>query len=115
MDDRHQPEAANFPGSQGATVLRSRADRREFHTILQFDTPDHLQGWLESPERAICLERLSGIVIESEEVNSLTGMERWFTPPPPVYPPPPSQGRPRPHPAIGRRYCFCSNSIQLPI
>lgn len=72
-------EAAKFPGSQGATVLRAGVDRREFHTILQFDTPDHLEGWLDSPKRAEWLERLTGIVIETEEVNSLTGMERWFT------------------------------------
>ncbi len=72
-------EAAKFPGSRGATVLRSGPDQTEFHTLLQFDSPDHLEHWLDSDERAEWLERLEGITIECEEVNSLTGMERWFT------------------------------------
>lgn len=72
-------EAAKFAGSQGATVLRTGTDRREFHTILQFDSPESLENWLHSPVRAAWLQRLEGITIESQEVNSLTGMERWFT------------------------------------
>lgn len=71
--------AAQFPGSLGATVLRSGANRCEFHTVLQFDSAEHMDAWLESPQRAEWVDKLSGITIESEEVNSLTGMERWFT------------------------------------
>ena len=70
---------AKFDGSLGSTVLRAGPDRREFHTLLQFDTPENLKGWLDSPERAEWLTKLAGIIIESEEVNSLTGLERWFT------------------------------------
>lgn len=70
---------ASFAGSQGATVLRTGAGEREFHTLLQFDSPENLQSWLDSTERADWLARLEGITIDSEEVNSLTGMERWFT------------------------------------
>lgn len=72
-------EFARFPGSQGATVIRSGADRGEFHSLLQFDTPEHLEAWLASEERAAWLRRLAPITIDAEEVNSLTGMERWFT------------------------------------
>jgi len=71
--------AAQFPGSLGATVLRSGANQCEFHTVLQFDSAEHMDAWLESPERAEWVDQLSGITIESEEINSLTGMERWFT------------------------------------
>jgi uncharacterized protein len=72
-------QVAKFQGSQGATVLRSGKDGREFHTILQFETPECLEGWLTSNVRAQWLEKLESICVESEEVNSLTGMERWFT------------------------------------
>jgi antibiotic biosynthesis monooxygenase (ABM) superfamily enzyme len=70
---------AQFDGSLGATVLRTGPHRREFHTLLQFETPEHLKAWLDSPVRAEWLKKLEGIIIESEEVNSLTGLERWFT------------------------------------
>lgn len=71
--------AARFPGNQGATVVRSGPHERDFHTLLQFDSPAHLDGWLKSHERAEWLAKLEGITIDSEEINSLTGMERWFT------------------------------------
>ena len=72
-------EAAKFAGSRGTTVLRSGHDKSEFHTLLQFDSPEHLEHWLDSDVRAEWLARLEGITIECEEINSLTGMERWFT------------------------------------
>lgn len=71
--------AAGFSGSQGTTVLRPGAGRGEYVAIVQFDSAQNLERWLVSRERADFLTKLESITLDSEEVSSLTGMERWFT------------------------------------
>ena len=68
-----------FPGSQGTTVLRPSASRPEYLAIVQFDAACNLERWMESEERAEWLGKLEDITLESEEISSMTGMERWFT------------------------------------
>lgn len=71
--------SAQFPGAQGTTVVRPGHDQGEFVAIVQFDSIENLDRWIESPERAAWLEKLGAITLDSEEVASMTGMERWFT------------------------------------
>lgn len=71
--------ASVFPGNQGTTILRPSESRSEYIVITQFDSAEHLEGWLCSPERRDWLAKLESITLEHEEVKSLTGMERWFT------------------------------------
>ena len=71
--------ASAYPGSQGTTILRPSDTRNEYIAISHFDSAEHLEGWLVSPERKEWLERLNAISLDHEEVTSLTGMERWFT------------------------------------
>ncbi len=71
--------AAHFAGNQGTTILRPGAGRPEYIAIAQFDSAENLERWLVSPEREGWLAKLGSITLDSEEVSSLTGMERWFT------------------------------------
>lgn len=71
--------SAGYPGSQGTTILRPGSDRTEYIAISQFDSAQHLERWMVSDERAQWLAKLESITLDSEEVSSLTGMERWFT------------------------------------
>ena len=71
--------ATGFSGNQGSTILRPGAGRTEYIAIVQFDGAQNLERWLVSEERADWLTKLESITLDSEEVSSLTGMERWFT------------------------------------
>ena len=71
--------ATGFSGNQGSTILRPGAGRTEYIAIVQFDSAQNLERWLVSKERADWLTKLQSITLDSEEVSSLTGMERWFT------------------------------------
>ncbi len=71
--------SSQFRGNQGSTILCPRGDRREYIVILQFDSSENLERWLVSPEREHWCDKLESITLDSEEVSSLTGMERWFT------------------------------------
>lgn len=72
-------ESSRFPGNQGTTNVRPGDGRGEYITFVQFDATENLDRWLNSEERASWLAKLESITLDSEEVSSLTGMERWFT------------------------------------
>lgn len=72
--------SSGFVGNQGTTVLRPAEGRREYVTITQFDCRENLDRWLASDVRREWLARLREIDICSEEIMSMAGMERWFTP-----------------------------------
>lgn len=71
--------SAGFRGSHGTTILKPGEGREEYIAISHFDSAENLQVWLDSPERAACLEKLGSIAVEREEIESLAGLERWFT------------------------------------
>lgn len=100
--------AARVPGSLGTTILRrgdapgggpgdgpgdrqgdgerdARGDAAneasgEYVAIAQFDGAPALDAWLASEERALWMSRLDAIDVCREDVSTLAGMERWFTP-----------------------------------
>ena len=71
--------SSQFRGNQGSTILCPGGDRTEYIAIVQFDSSENLERWLVSPERVDWCAQLESITLDSEEVSSLTGMERWFT------------------------------------
>lgn len=71
--------SSSFPGAQGTTVLRPDEAHGTYMAIMQFDSADNLSRWMESDERAGWLEKLNSISLESQEIASMTGMERWFS------------------------------------
>lgn len=71
--------SSRFPGNQGTTILRPGAERAQYIAIVQFDSAANLGRWMDSSERAEWCAKLDAITLDSEEISTLTGMERWFT------------------------------------
>ncbi|NQU36913.1 MAG: hypothetical protein HQ526_04860 [Actinobacteria bacterium] len=55
---------AEFPGSRGVALLESGLSRGLWFSIVRFDTPEHLDGWLESPRRTKFLPQLRSLLEE---------------------------------------------------
>ncbi len=73
-------DARKFPGHLGVSAIRPREhDRPEYVVILKFDRYDNLKQWLESDTRRQWLERLQPLIEKPESVQTLTGLETWFT------------------------------------
>ncbi|MEL6383339.1 MAG: antibiotic biosynthesis monooxygenase [Cyanobacteria bacterium J06626_18] len=83
--------AKTFEGHQGVNIIRPRDRARpEYVAILRFDGYDHLKQWLESATRRTWLERLQPLIQKPEDIQTLTGLEMWFTlPESPLKTPPP--------------------------
>ena len=60
--DRMQKEQARFEGFGGSYVQPPRNGTTGWTTLLRFDTPEHLQRWLDSPERGALLAEGDAIV-----------------------------------------------------
>lgn len=74
----HQIEA-KFQGFRGVYVQSpNQSQGRHWVTLLQFDTPQNLDRWLESPERQELLKKSSSLIsnLESHRVASPYG--GWF-------------------------------------
>jgi antibiotic biosynthesis monooxygenase (ABM) superfamily enzyme len=83
--------AQKFPGHLGVNIIRPREHiYPEYVTILRFDCYDHLKTWLESDTRRQWIERLQPLIEKPETVQTLTGLETWFSlPNKPLKSPPP--------------------------
>jgi antibiotic biosynthesis monooxygenase (ABM) superfamily enzyme len=85
MDDRYrewatriQAAQAKYPGYRGM-YLQPPARGKEGHwtSILRYDTPEHLEAWMNAPERKALLVE-SNAFIESEELMRLaTAFPGW--------------------------------------
>lgn len=71
--------AREFPGHLGVSILRPQPGAApDYVIVLQFDTCDHLQGWLHSDIRKGWIERVQPLIREQESIQILTGLEAWF-------------------------------------
>ena len=82
------PKSVEFPGHQGALMLRPPAGGQEYGAILRFNSQGLWREFQESPEYQAFLGRIRPYLEESPRVDAVTGMEAWFrlsgaTPPPP--------------------------------
>jgi len=58
--------------------------------VFAFDTPEHLQAWQTSPERAECLNVIAQHTLGSTQLRQVSGLGHWFTQPvAAVHQPPP--------------------------
>jgi antibiotic biosynthesis monooxygenase (ABM) superfamily enzyme len=74
--------AMGFAGHQGVTVLRpERRDEASYTAIFTFDTAANLQRWMTSEERGSWLDRAESMTLDDGDVQTLTGLERWFSVP----------------------------------
>lgn len=52
--------------------------QEDFVAILRFDTEEHLQGWLNSPERRKLIDEAAPLTAEFHARIAHTGFEQWF-------------------------------------
>ncbi|MUG95071.1 antibiotic biosynthesis monooxygenase [Scytonema sp. UIC 10036] len=74
------PAAKQFDGHMGVSIIRPR-DRThpEYVVILRFDSYINLKKWMESDVRRDWIERLQPLIEKPENVQTMTGLETWFT------------------------------------
>lgn len=74
----HQAET-HFPGFRGMYVQSpTHAHGNNWITFLQFDTPENLDHWLSSPERASVLKDLTPLVSSLESHRIYSPYAGWF-------------------------------------
>ena len=72
--------ARGFEGHQGVTILGPHGGSpAEITAIFTFDSAVNLERWMTSDERRRWLERARVMTVDDEDVESLTGLEPWFT------------------------------------
>jgi len=83
--------AHQFKGHLGVSVIRPCDHvHPEYVAIVKFDHYDNLKTWLESSVRQEWLARLQSLIEKPETIQTLTGLETWFTlPNKPMKDPPP--------------------------
>jgi hypothetical protein len=86
--------ASTFPGYLGGQLVRpdtqgSGDESNLYHVVFAFDTPEHQQGWQQSPTRARGLAAIAPH-IEGQTLRQVSGLGHWFAAPvgPKQNPPP---------------------------
>lgn len=75
----HQVEAL-FPGFRGVYVQApSPGGGKNWITLLQFDTPEHLDNWLSSEERRQVLDESKSMVVALESHRMVSPFAGWFS------------------------------------
>lgn len=84
-------DARMFKGHLGVSTIRPQDHSHpEYVVILKFDRYDNLKTWLESDIRREWIERLQPLIEQPESIQTLTGLETWFSlPNQPLKSPPP--------------------------
>lgn len=73
-------DARKFKGHLGVNTIRPQDHAHlEYVVILKFDCYDNLKTWLESDVRREWIERLQPLIEKPEALQTLTGLETWFT------------------------------------
>jgi hypothetical protein len=73
-------DARKFEGHLGVSTIRPRDHAHpEYVVILRFDGYDNLKAWLESDVRRDWIERLQPLIEKPESIQTLTGLETWFS------------------------------------
>lgn len=72
--------AQRFPGFLGSGWVRPSGGSRDWHMLYRFDSPNTLEQWQESRERARWLA-VGREVVEDTRIERRTGIEGWFDEP----------------------------------
>ena len=84
--------ARGFTGHQGVTILGPHGGPpAEITAIFTFDSAANLERWMTSDERRRWLDRARELTVDDADVESLSGLEPWFTLPNRVVNRPPSR------------------------
>lgn len=72
-------DARRSDGYLGAHILRPELGVSSDHVIVvQFESCQQLDGWLQSETRRNWAERVQPLIREAESIRVLTGLEPWF-------------------------------------
>ena len=72
--------AEQFEGHCGVSIIRPQDHTYpEYVIILKFDRYANLKNWLESDIRQHWIERSERLVQKPQNLQTLTGLEAWFT------------------------------------
>jgi antibiotic biosynthesis monooxygenase (ABM) superfamily enzyme len=74
------PAAGRSPGHRGVNVITPSDGLGGYTVTLRFDTLEQAQHWLASPVRSELVREVLPLLERSEEIDTVTGMEFWFTP-----------------------------------
>lgn len=70
---------AKFPGFQKVYVQIPKDPQDEsWVTLLQFDTEEHLEAWVQSPERQAKLKEAANFVKSQESHRLFSSVDSWF-------------------------------------
>lgn len=74
--------ARAFPGHRGADIIRpAAAGAREYAIIFRFDDYARATAWEASAERAHWVAQVADLTEGEAEIQRVSGLEFWFTPP----------------------------------
>jgi len=69
------------PGNLDWHIVRPISGLTQTYTvIIRFDTPAHLQQWMNSPSRARLIEKVSPLLVTGDDFYVSSGLDFWFTP-----------------------------------
>jgi antibiotic biosynthesis monooxygenase (ABM) superfamily enzyme len=70
--------ALKYEGHLGMNVFRPQRAGDPYVLVYKFDSGEHLDAWLNSPERAAMVKQAEELAIESH-AEHVSGLESWFT------------------------------------
>lgn len=79
--------AAPFPGHLGVQIVRPPAGRHEYVIAVRFESQADAARWHHSDEREGLITQLGDLLESHEEIDIVSGLEFWFTPPSGIIPP----------------------------
>jgi uncharacterized protein len=69
-----------FVGHLGAEVIRPPAGSATYTVVVRFDSIDHLNAWLGSPERKAAIDAIEPLLALGDRITVQAGFDHWFTP-----------------------------------
>ncbi len=76
--DKIQAVQQTFPGYLGSFVQPPHQNEKGWTTVLRFDTPEHMEGWLSSPERAALLTESEPLILGFQAQRVDTSFPGWM-------------------------------------
>jgi antibiotic biosynthesis monooxygenase (ABM) superfamily enzyme len=75
------PICRSWPGHLDWHIVRPIAGLTEtFTVVLRFDTRQHLQDWMQSPDRARLIQKVQPLLVSGDDFYIRSGLDFWFTP-----------------------------------
>jgi antibiotic biosynthesis monooxygenase (ABM) superfamily enzyme len=81
-------QAVTYPGHLGVSVFRPAAGEAEYRILFKFDRKSRLDAWRADPATQALIAKADDLTEGDARVDTLTGLETWFTTPSGHKPPP---------------------------